>query len=94
MFVKVIEFSGNTRDANWTYFRSREGQNYFVTYYQNSSRLIHDPKEAWRQIGVAKFTDTGQALKAWCLEMHETYGKEAKEGVADGSFASDTKMIT
>ena len=45
-----------------------------------------DPKEAWRTIGVAKFTDTGKALKAWCLEMHETYVISKKEG-EDTSFS-------
>ena len=52
------------------------------------------PKNAWRRLGVAKFTDSSQAFKAWCLELDAEYGQEAKEGVADGSFASDTKMIT
>ena len=63
-----------------------------------------DPKEAWRTIGVAKHTDTGKALKAWALEMHETYVNSKKEARKDTSFFSEaqteedptanTKMIT
>ena len=52
-----------------------------------------DPKEAWRRLGAAKFTDSSQAFKAWCMEKHETYGIEAKEGVADSSFASDLHAV-
>ena len=52
-----------------------------------------DPKNAWRRLEVAKFTDMGKALKAWCVEMDATYGAEVKEGYADGSFAGDTKTI-
>ena len=62
--MKVVEFEGNTRDCNFTYFRVREGPNYFVSYYKNSSRLHYDPKECWRVLGTAKFTATGKALKA------------------------------
>jgi hypothetical protein len=52
-----------------------------------------DPKNAWRRLGVAKFTDSAQAFKAWCIDLHEQYGDEAKEGMADGSFASETKTV-
>ena len=92
--MKVLEFEGNTPSCNYTYFRVREGPNYFVSYYKNSSRLHYDPKNCWRTLGVAKFTDTGKALKEWCLLMDETYSKEEKEGYADNSFANDTKMVT
>lgn len=44
-------------------------------------------------LGVAKFTDVGKALKAWCVEMNAQYGDEVKEGYEDGSFAGDTKAI-
>ena len=37
-----------------------------------------DPLEAWRTLRIAKNTDIGKALKAWCLEMHEKYGNEVK----------------
>ena len=43
---------------------------------------------------VLKFTDTGKALKEWCLLMDETYGEEQKEGYVDNSFANETKMVT
>ncbi len=52
-----------------------------------------DPKNAWRRLEVAKFTDTGKAFKAWCIELDEKYGSEEKEGYSDGSFASETKTI-
>ena len=99
-----IQFPENTSNMRYEYHRVREGPNYFITYYKDSSRLIHDPKDAWRTIGVAKFTDTGKALKAWCLEMDEQYGvpQRAKWGTddsllrpgddshrPDGSFASE-----
>ena len=69
-----IQFPENTSNMRYEYHRVREGPNYFITYYKDSSRLIHDPKDAWRTIGVAKFTDTGKALKEWCLAMDEEYG--------------------
>ena len=43
-----------------------------------------DPLEAWRTLGIARFTDTGKALKAWCLEMHEKFGDEVKPDVDPG----------
>ena len=54
--------------------------------------VITDPKECWRTLGVAKFTDTGKALKAWCLEMDELYSSSEKEGVKDTSFASEAAL--
>ena len=106
--MKAIEFELNDRSCNFTYFRMREGPNYFLSYYKNSSSLHKDPKECWRAIGVAKHTETGKALKAWCLEMDEKYGKEVDTTapVPDTSFASEvlkeeeedptanTKMVT
>ena len=91
--MRVIEFEGNERGMIFSYHRTREGPNYFVGYYKDSSQLFYDPKNAWRMLSVAKFTDTGKALKEWCLAMHEQYGTQEKEGFADGSFASDTKTI-
>ena len=52
-----------------------------------------DPKEAWRRLGAAKFTESSQQFKAWCLDLDAQYGSEEKEGIADGSFASETKTI-
>jgi hypothetical protein len=91
--LKIIEFGGNTLSANWSYHRTREGPNYFVGYYKNSSRLFYDPKDAWRLLGPAKFTDCGKALKEWCLEIDEAHRGEIKEGFEDGSFASDIKTV-
>ena len=104
--MKIYEFENNSQSMMFSYHRVREGPNYFVCYYKNSSTMKMDPKEAWRTLGAAKFTESGQALKAWCLSMHEQYGDHPKEdqGRADTSFASeamneedptaDTKMVT
>ena len=81
----------------YEYHRVREGPNYFVSYYKHSSRLHYDPKNCWRTLGVAKFTDTGKSLKAWCLEMDETYGSEKAEGdqcVSAGLGRSDTSFAS
>ena len=96
--MKPEQFEGNTQYMRYEYHRVREGPNYFVSYYKHSSRLHYDPKDTWRTLGTAKFTDTGKALKEWCLEMYDTYsvpqmekwGKsEDDEGRADTSFASE-----
>jgi hypothetical protein len=71
--MKPEEFPGNTQYMRYEYHRVREGPNYFVSYYKHSSRLHYDPKDTWRTLGTAKFTDTGKALKEWCLEMYEQY---------------------
>ena len=108
--MKVIEWEGNTSTCNFEYHRVREGPNRFITYYKHSSRLIYDLGEgwkgAWRVMGLAKFTTSAQELKAWCKEMHDTYGEQPAEdeGRKDTSFASEameeesptanTKMIT
>jgi hypothetical protein len=69
-------------------------------------KVIMIPKECWRTLGVAKFTDSGKALKEWCLSMDDQYGLQEAEGEArsDTSFASEalneesptdnTKMVT
>lgn len=104
--MKIIPWEGNTPSCNFEYLVTREGPNRWITYYKNSSRLIYDIgegwKEAWRVTGLAKFTDSSQALKAWCLEMHEQHTDKTKEeGRKDTSFASEaiaeeepTRMIT
>ena len=76
--MKRIEFPSNERDFRVTYCRTREGPNGFITYYKDSAKMEVEPLEAWRTLGIARFTDTGKALKAWCLEMHEQYGDEVK----------------
>ena len=52
----------------------REGPNYFCFYYRNSSRLVNatDPKDVWRCMGTAKYTETAKALKEWAVEMVES----------------------
>ena len=104
--MKVIEYEGNVQDCSFTYHRTREGPNFFVSHYKGSTKGHNDPKECWRTLGVAKFTDSGKALKEWCLSMDEQYGLEKAEGEArsDTSFASEaleeesptdnTKMVT
>ena len=95
--MKPEEYEGNTQYMRYEYHRVREGPNYFVTYYKHSSRLIYDPKDAWRTLGVAKFTDEGKALKEWCISMDEQYGNNVKSvidefrgsGRKDTSFASE-----
>ena len=91
-----IQFPDNSQYMRYEYHRVREGPNYFVSYYKHSSRLHYDPKNCWRTLGVAKFTDTGKALKQWCLDMDEQYGSQAKgaseqseRGRSDTSFASE-----
>ena len=99
--MKPEEFPGNTQHMRYEYHRVREGPNYFVSYYKNSSRLHYDPKDTWRTLGQAKFTDTGKALKEWCLAMYEEYSvkqiarwtegaiDEGNGGRKDTSFASE-----
>ena len=99
--MKIESFPGNTPQCNFDYFRVREGPNYFVSFYKNSSRLHYDPKECWRTLGQAKFTDSGKALKEWCLLMDESYGVPQREkwktdvtledGRVDTSFASEVQ---
>ena len=103
--MKPIEYEGNDKHMMFQYHRMREGPNYFLCHYKKSSVLRQDPKDAWRVLGVAKFTDTGKALKQWCLDMHQQYVLDKLEPVPDNSFASEvqkeheepndnTKMIT
>ena len=72
--MKVIPFPLNEKDFSVSYYRTREGPNWFLCYYKNASTGETDPMEAWRVLGKAKFTDTGKKLKEWCLEMNSTYG--------------------
>jgi hypothetical protein len=86
----------------YEYHRVREGPNYFVTYYKNSSRLIYDPKDAWRTLGTAKFTDSGKALKEWCLLMDQDYGvpqrekwhQDVADGVSEANGRADTSFAS
>ena len=102
--MKPLEFEGNTPSCSFTYTRTREGPNYFVSHYKGSTRGHNDPKDCWRTLGTAKFTDSGKALKEWCISMDEQYNQSKLEPRVDTSFASEameeesptdnTKMIT
>jgi hypothetical protein len=90
--MKPYQFDLNTPSMSFTYTRTREGPNYFVSHYKGITKGHNDPKDCWRTLGSAKFTDTGKALKEWCLSMHDQYGDdEASEasGRKDTSFASE-----
>ena len=103
--MKPLEFPGNEQDCSFTYHRTREGPNFFVSHYKGSTRGHTDPIECWRSLAVAKFTDSGKELKEWCLEMDELYVQSKLQPRKDTSFASeaieeessptdDTKMVT
>jgi len=92
-----IQFPDNSSNMRYEYHRVREGPNYFISYYKNSSQLHYDPKNCWRTLGTAKFTDTGKTLKEWCLLMYDQYsipqmekwGSNDELGTPDTSFASE-----
>ena len=101
--MQPIEYSGNEQDCSFTYHRTREGPNYFVSHYKHSTKGHNDPKDCWKVLGVAKFTDSGKKLKEWCIEMDEQYGSViSTETRKDTSFASEameepteqTRMVT
>ena len=91
--MKSIDYPSNDKDMIFSYHRTlHEGPNYFMCYYKASACLRQDPKDAWRTLGVAKFTDKGKELKEWCLEMHQKYVLDKQEDVkprSDTSFASE-----
>ena len=91
--MKRFEYPGNCPGFYAEYIRTREGPNRWVVLYKNSSTMHFDPKGAWRRLGAAKFTESSQLFKSWCVELDEQYGSEEKEGVVDGSFASETKTV-
>jgi hypothetical protein len=106
--MKPLPFEYNDNNMSFNYIRTREGPNQFVCYYKHQAVLRQDPKDAWRVMGAAKFTDTGKLLKHWCLDMHQKWvidrQDREEEGRKDTSFASDvqqevepndnTKMVT
>ena len=71
--MKPKPFPGNGRGLQVEFMRMREGPNYFTFFYKNSSRCVPatDPKDVWRCMGTAKYTDTAKALKEWAVEMVE-----------------------
>ena len=98
--MKPLEFEGNTPSCSFTYTRTREGPNFFVSHYKGSTRGHNDPKDCWRVLGLAKFTDSGKLLKEWCLSMDEEYNKPDPieefrgSGRKDTSFASEVQDET
>ena len=106
--MKPYDYQGNGNGFFAQYHRMREGPNYFLVAYKGSSVLRQDPKDAWRVLGPAKFTQSAQDFKAWCLEMDEKYNTtddDKEVGRKDTSFASEalvedndpianTKMVT
>ena len=103
--MKPVNYPNNGRGLFVQYHIMREGPNYFMISYKNSSVLRQDPKETWRVLGPAKFTAGAQELKQWCLDIHDQYSTKKGETRKDSSFASEamaepedptanTKMIT
>ena len=81
--MKIITFPENDRDFKVSYHITNEGGNFFLCYYKHASVGRTDPKDAWRTLGVAKFTDTGKALKEWCLTMHEQHGATTDDPIRE-----------
>ena len=89
--MKPVDYPNNGRGLMVQYHIMREGPNYFMISYKNTSVLRQDPKDAWRVIGSAKFTANSQELKQWCLDIHEKYSKTKVEPRQDTSFASESQ---
>ena len=89
--MKPIDYPNNGRGLYVQYHRMREGPSYFMIHYKNTSVLRQDPKDAWRVMGSAKFTDNSKELKQWCLDIHEKYSKIEVESRQDTSFASEVQ---
>ena len=87
--MKPIDYPNNGRGLMVQYHRMREGPSYFMIHYKNTSVLRQDPKDAWRVMGSAKFTDNSKDLKQWCLDIHDKYNQTELEPVKDTSFASE-----
>ena len=87
--MKPINYPDNGRGLFVQYHVMREGPNYFLVSYKNSSVLRQDPKDAWRVMGSAKFTAKSQELKQWCLDIHDKYINNKKEGRKDTSFSTE-----
>ena len=106
--MKPTKYPENGRGLYLEHSRHREGPpSVFCLMYKGSSRLYTDPKDVWRAMGTAKYTDGSKALRAWCEEIHEiTLAKAAPKLDMDqvkaegfGPEAHDdpttnTKMIT
>ena len=78
--MKRIPFPLNEKDFIIEYHKTREGPNGFMCYYKNAATYNIDPLEAWRTLGIARFTDTGKQLKQWCLDMQDQHGDQCFQG--------------
>jgi len=87
--MKPINYPDNGRGLFVQYHVMREGPNYFLVCYKNSSVLRQDPKDAWRVTGSAKFTAKSQELKQWCLDIDKEWKDKALKSRKDSSFASE-----
>jgi len=47
-----------------------------MCYYKNAATYKLDPLDAWRTLGIAKNTDTGKALKQWCIDMDSEHNAD------------------
>ena len=90
--MKRIPFPQNDKDFKIEYHKTREGPSGFMCYYKNAATYRIDPLDAWRTLGVAKFTDTGKALKVWCLEMVQQHTKVAEpDSPVENTFFDHSK---
>jgi len=87
--MKRIPFPHNDRNFIIEYHKTREGPSGFMCYYKNAATYRVDPLEAWRTLGIAKFTDTGKALKQWCLDMVDQHDNTVIEEEPN----DNTKMV-
>ena len=93
--MKPIQYPGNGNGFISEFHRMREGPSCFVVYYKGQAQVRIEPKDAWRILGAAKFTDKSKEFKEWCLEMHQKYvldKQDKSEGRADTSFASEVQQ--
>jgi len=88
--MKRIPFPLNDRNFIIEYHKTREGPSGFMCYYKNAATYRLDPLDAWRTLGIAKFTDTGKALKQWCLDMVDQFDNTV---VDDEEPNDNTKMV-
>ena len=87
--MKRIPFPYNDNNFIIEYHKTREGPSGFMCYYKNAATYRLDPLDAWRTLGIAKFTDTGKALKQWCLDMVDQFDNTA----VDEEPNDNTKMV-
>lgn len=108
--MKPTKYPENGRGLYVEHTRRREGPpSVFTILYKGSARSCTDPKELWRVMGKAKYTDASKRLREWAEELHEaTLAKAAPkldtdriaaegfgpEAHGDEDPTSNTKMIT